>query len=92
MTLRQRGSQQSNVSTGKPTMQIVMAEDTDVKAKPAIKKTQGTFAVPRYFIPEGSPAYAEAQKLFGQIKWRKQPRRADAIKTGSMPSPACCGL
>ena len=61
-------------------MQIVMAEDTDVKAKPAIKKTQGTFAVPRYFIPEGSPAYAEAQKLFGQIKWRKQPRRADAIK------------
>ena len=51
-----------------------------MKAKPAIKKTQGTFAVPRYFIPEGSPAYAEAQKLFGQIKWRKQPKRADAIK------------
>ena len=46
-----------------------------MKAKPAIKKTQGTFAVPRYFIPEGSPAYAEAQKLFGQIKWRKQPKR-----------------
>ena len=51
-----------------------------MKAKPSIKKTQGTFAVPRYFIPEGSPAYAEAQKLFGQIKWRKQPKRADAIK------------
>jgi len=48
-----------------------------LKATPVIKKTQGTFAVPRYFIPEGSPAYAEAQKLFGQIKWRKQPRRAD---------------
>ncbi|MDG1085729.1 MAG: hypothetical protein P8P35_16775 [Planktotalea sp.] len=51
-----------------------------MKAKPAIKKTQGTFAVPRYFIPEDSSAYAEAQKLFGQIKWRKQPKRADAIK------------
>ena len=51
-----------------------------MKAKPAIKKTQGTFAVPRLFIPEGSPAYAEAQKLFEQIKWRKQPKRADAIK------------
>ena len=51
-----------------------------MKAKSSIKKTQGTFAVPRYFIPEGSPAYAEAQKLFGQIKWRKQPKRADAIK------------
>ena len=51
-----------------------------MKTTPTIKKTQGTFAVPRYFIPEGSPAYADAQKLFGQIKWRKQPRRADAIK------------
>jgi len=46
----------------------------------AIRKTQGTFAVPRYFIPEGSLAYTEAQKLFGQIKWRKPPKRADAIK------------
>ena len=51
-----------------------------MKAKPAIKKTQGTFAAPRFFIPEGSPAYAEAQKLFEQIKWRKQPKRADAIR------------
>lgn len=51
-----------------------------MKATPVIKKTQGTFAVPRYFIPEGSPAYAEAQKLFGQIKWKKPPKRADAIK------------
>lgn len=51
-----------------------------MKAKPAIQKTQGTFAVPRFFIPEGSPAYVEAQKLFVQIKWRKQPKRADAIK------------
>ena len=45
-----------------------------------IRKTQGTFAVPRYFIPEGSPAYTEAQTLFVQIKWRKPPKRADAIK------------
>ena len=51
-----------------------------MKAKSSIKKTQGTFAVPRYFIPEGSPAYAAAQKLFMQIKWRKQPTRANAIK------------
>ena len=51
-----------------------------MKGTPAIKKTQGTFAVPRYFIPEGSPAYAAAQKLFVQIKWRKQPTRANAIK------------
>ena len=50
-----------------------------MKAKLAIKKTPGTFAVPRYFIPEGSPAYTEAQKLFVQIKWRKPPKRADAI-------------
>ena len=50
-----------------------------MKAKPTIKKTQGTFAVPRYFIPEGSPAYTDAQKLFVQIKWRKPPKRADAI-------------
>lgn len=51
-----------------------------MKAKTVIKKTQGTFAVPRYFIPEGSPAYAEARKMFGQIKWKKSPKRADAIK------------
>ena len=51
-----------------------------MKTKPAIKKTKGTFAVPRFFIPEGIPAYAEAQKLFVQIKWRKQPKRADAIR------------
>ena len=51
-----------------------------MKAKPIIKKTQRTFAVPRYFIQEDSPAYAEAQRLFGQIKWRKKPKRANAIK------------
>ena len=51
-----------------------------MKATPVIKKKQGTFAAPRCFIPEGSPAYAEAQKLFGQINWRKPPKRADAIK------------
>lgn len=51
-----------------------------MKAKPVVKKTQGTFAVPRYFIPEGSPAYAQAQNLFGLIKWQNPPKRADAIK------------
>jgi len=48
-----------------------------VNSTPA-KKIEGTFAVPRYFIPESSPAYKNAQRLFGQIKWKNPPLRADA--------------
>lgn len=51
-----------------------------MNAKPVTEKTEGTFAAPIYFIPETSPAYEEAQKLFGRIKWEKPPKRADAIK------------
>ena len=42
--------------------------------------TEGTYASPRYFIPEDSPAHAEAYKMFQEIKWTKPPKRADAIK------------
>jgi len=42
------------------------------------QETSGTFALPRYFIPEGSQHYDEAQKLFTKIKWKKPPQRADA--------------
>ena len=42
--------------------------------------TVGTYASPRYFIPEDSPAHAEACKIFQKIKWAKPPKRADAIK------------
>ena len=42
------------------------------------QEASGTFALPRYFIPEGSQHYDEAQKLFTKIKWKKPPQRADA--------------
>ena len=42
--------------------------------------TEGTYASPRYFIPEDSPAHAEAWKIFQKIKWAKPLKRADAIK------------
>lgn len=42
--------------------------------------TVGTYASPRYFIPEDSPAHAEAWKIFQKIKWAKPPKRADSIK------------
>ena len=35
------------------------------------QETSGTFAVPRYYIPEGSQNYDEAQKLFKKIKWKR---------------------
>jgi hypothetical protein len=38
--------------------------------------TEGTYASPRYFIPEDSPAHAEALKIFQKIKWAKPPKRA----------------
>lgn len=49
-------------------------------AKPVYEKTEGTFAVPRYFIQEVSPVYEDVQKLFKRIKWAKPHTRADAIK------------
>jgi hypothetical protein len=42
------------------------------------EKTEGTFAVPRYFIHESSPVYEEVQKLFKRIKWASPHARADA--------------
>jgi hypothetical protein len=42
--------------------------------------TEGTYASPRYFIPEDSPAHAEAWKIFQKIKWAKPPKKANAIK------------
>lgn len=41
---------------------------------------KGTFAVPAYYIPDGDLAYAEAYRIFKNIKWAKPPKRADAIK------------
>tara|TARA_R110002073_G_scaffold93718_3_gene218626 strand:+ start:3496 stop:3699 length:204 start_codon:yes stop_codon:yes gene_type:complete len=54
-----------------------------VTAKSATKKTEGTFAVPRYFLQDTnpvSPVYHDVQKLFKRINWAKPPKRADAIK------------
>ena len=51
-----------------------------MKAKPTTEKTEGTFALPRYFIQETSPVYEEVQKLFKRIKWAKPTKRADGIK------------
>ncbi len=42
--------------------------------------SEGTFAVPRYFIPETSNTYKQAHHLFTQIEWSKPPKRADAVK------------
>lgn len=41
--------------------------------------SDGTFAVPRYFIPETSNTYKQAYQLFTQIEWPKPPKRADAV-------------
>jgi hypothetical protein len=51
-----------------------------MKAKSVTQKAEGTFAVPRYYVTTDKPAYEAAQKLFGRIKWKKPPKRADAIK------------
>lgn len=50
-----------------------------MNAKLVTKSTEGTFAVPRYFIPVGSPAYEATRKMFGRIKWKIPPKRKDAI-------------
>lgn len=42
--------------------------------------SEGTFAVPRYFLPETSSTYKMAYQLFAQIEWPKPPKRADAVK------------
>ena len=42
--------------------------------------SDGTFAVPRYFIPETSKTHEQAYQLFTQIEWTKPPKRADAAK------------
>jgi hypothetical protein len=54
-------------------------EVVQVSAKLVTKNPEGTFAVPTYFIPVGSPAYEAAQKMFRRIKWKKPPTRKDAI-------------
>jgi hypothetical protein len=54
-------------------------EVVQVSAKLVIKNTEGTFAVPTYFIPVGSPAYEAAQKMFRRIKWKKPPTKKNAI-------------
>ena len=54
-----------------------MVEIVQMNPKPTINIV-GTFAVPRYFIPENNLAYPIAQKLFSQIKWKNSPVRADA--------------
>jgi hypothetical protein len=55
-----------------------------MKATSVIEKTEGTYAVPRYFIPVGSPAYEAAQKMFARIKWKKPPKYAHI--TPALPS------
>jgi hypothetical protein len=40
----------------------------------------GTFAVPRYFIPKTSSSYLQAHQLFKQIEWPNPPKRSDAIE------------
>lgn len=42
---------------------------------------EGTYASPRYFIPEDSPAHAEAWKIFQKIKWAKPPKRDNGIRS-----------
>ena len=42
---------------------------------------EGTYASPRYFIPEDSPAHAEALKIFKKIKWAKPPKRDNGISS-----------
>ena len=41
---------------------------------------EGTFAAPRFYLPENSPAYIEAQQIFKKIKWAKPLKRSNAIK------------
>jgi hypothetical protein len=43
--------------------------------------TKGTYASPRYFIPEDSPSHAEAWEIFQKIKWAKPPKRDNGIKS-----------
>ena len=42
--------------------------------------SEGTFAVPRYFIPETSNTYKHVYQLFTLIEWSKPPKRVDAVK------------
>ena len=42
--------------------------------------SEGTFAAPLYYIPEGNPAYEPAKTLFDRIKWPKPLTRDDAKK------------
>jgi hypothetical protein len=42
---------------------------------------EGTYASLRYFIPEDSPAHAEAWKIFEKIKWAKPPKRDNGIRS-----------
>jgi len=51
-----------------------------MKANSATEKPEGTFAVPRYYVADDDTAYEAVQKLFERIKWKKPPKRADAIK------------
>lgn len=63
-----------------------------MKATSVTEKIEGTFAVPRYYISEGSPAYEAAQKMFRRIKWKKPPTKKNAINNrfnafSSLPKP-----
>jgi hypothetical protein len=51
-----------------------------MNAKLVTENPEGTFAVPRYYMATDNPAYEAARKMFGRIKWKKPPKRADAIK------------
>ena len=54
--------------------------DTLKVLEDVVTASDGTFAVPRYFIPETSSAYEPAYRMFIQIDWAKPPKRADAVK------------
>ena len=54
--------------------------DTPKGSESSATVSDGTFAVPRYFIPEASKTYEQAYQLFTQIVWPKPPKRADAVK------------
>jgi len=54
--------------------------DTPKDLESSATVSDGTFAVPRYFIPEASKTYEQAYQLFTQIEWPKPPKRADAVK------------
>lgn len=45
-----------------------------------LSASSGTFAVPRYYIPDFSHAHKPARALFDRLKWEKGRWRADALE------------